>query len=143
MSMKELRIKFLSLLRYVPYIIGEKPKIQLFLSCLPTRFKDRIEFDNLKTLEEAMRKVELCYEQSKKREILPNWKTKKTSHFDQKRRGCKSNKSFGSKSQNFSKNNYQRTDFKSKSPQNTTAPRGRAIPNNIVKNNEQKEPIKC
>ena len=70
MSMKELSSKFLSLLRYVPYIIDEKPKIQLVLSCLPTRFKDRIEFDNLKTLEEAMRKANFCYEQSKK--SLPN-----------------------------------------------------------------------
>ena len=33
--MKELRSKFLSLLRYVPYIIDENPKIQRFLSCLP------------------------------------------------------------------------------------------------------------
>ena len=31
MSMKELSSKFLSLLRYVPYIIDEKPKIQIFL----------------------------------------------------------------------------------------------------------------
>ena len=30
MSMKELSIKFVSLLRYVPYIIDEKPKIQCF-----------------------------------------------------------------------------------------------------------------
>ena len=60
--MKELSRKFLSLLRYVPYIIDEKPKIQIFLSCFPTTFKDRTDFDNLKTLEEAMRKVGFCYE---------------------------------------------------------------------------------
>ena len=46
MSMKELSSKFLSFLRYVPYIIDEKPKIQRFLSCLPTSIKDRIEFDH-------------------------------------------------------------------------------------------------
>ena len=57
MSMKELSSNFLSLLRYVPYIIDEKPKIQRFLSCLLTSFKDKIEFDNPKTLEEAMRKA--------------------------------------------------------------------------------------
>ena len=90
-----------------------------------------------------MRKEDFYYEQSKKREILPNWKTKKTSHFDQKRRGFKSNKSFGSKSQNFSKKYYQRSDFKNKAPHNTTTPIGRNIPNNFVKNNEQKEPVKC
>ena len=62
MSMKELRNKFLSLLRYIPYIIDEKPKIQRFLIYLPTSFKDRIEFDNPKTLAEAMRKAYFCYE---------------------------------------------------------------------------------
>ena len=70
MTKKELSRKFLSLLRYVPYIIDEKPKIQRFLSCLPTSFKDRIEFDNPKTIEEAMRKDDFFYEQSKKRESL-------------------------------------------------------------------------
>ena len=82
MSMKELRKKFLSLLRYVPYVIDENPKIQWLLSCLPTRFKYRIEFDNAKTLEEDMRKSDFCYEHSKKIESLPNWKAKKTSNFD-------------------------------------------------------------
>ena len=137
MSMKELRIKFLSLLRYVPYIINEKPKIQRFLSGLPASVKDRIEFDNLKTLEEAMRKDEFCYEQSKKRESLPNWKNKKASHFDQKR------KSFGSKSQNFSNNNYQKTDFKNRVPQNTTTSKARDLSNNFVIINKQWELVKC
>ena len=73
MSMKELSSKFLSLLQYVPYIIDEKPKIYRFLSYLRVSFKDRIEFDNPKTLEEEMRKDNLFYEQSKnKREGIPN-----------------------------------------------------------------------
>ena len=73
MLMKELNRKFVSLLRYVPYIIDKKLKIQRFLSCLPTSFKDKIEFDNPKTLEEAMRKANFCYEQSKnKKEGMPN-----------------------------------------------------------------------
>ena len=84
-----------------------------------------------------MRKVELCYEQSKKRESLPNWKTKNISHFDQKRRGFKSNKIFGRKSHNFSKNNYLKTDFKSTVPQNTATSKGRDISNNFVRNTEQ------
>ena len=50
MSMKELSSKFLSLLRYIPYIIDENPKIQRLLSCLPLSFKDKIEYDNPKTL---------------------------------------------------------------------------------------------
>ena len=57
MTMKELSSNFLRLLRYVPYIIDEKPKIQRFLSYLLTSFKDIIEFDNPKTLKEAVRKA--------------------------------------------------------------------------------------
>ena len=61
-SMKELNNKFLSLLRYVPYIVDEKPKVKWFLSYLPFHNKEKIEYDNPKTLEEAMRKENLCYE---------------------------------------------------------------------------------
>ena len=90
-----------------------------------------------------MRKVDFCYEHSKKRENLPNWKNKRTSNFDQKIKGFKSNKSFGNNSRNFSRNNYQETDFKSKTQKHITTPKGRDMPNNYVKNNEHKEPIKC
>jgi len=73
MTMKELCSKFLSLLRYVQYIIDEKPKIQRFLSFLPVVFKDRIEYDNPKTLKEAMRKSHFYYEQNiNKRDNVPN-----------------------------------------------------------------------
>ena len=56
MNMKELNNKFLSLLHYLPYIVDEKPKVQWFMSFLPFHIKDKIEYDNHKTLEEAMRK---------------------------------------------------------------------------------------
>ena len=113
MSMKELSGKFLSLLRYVPYIIDEKPKIQRFLSFPPTSLKDRIEFDNTNTLEEAMRKVDFCYEHSKKKKgSIPNQKNKRTSNFDHKRKVFNPNKRFQNNSQNFYKNTYPGTDFK-------------------------------
>ena len=70
MNMKELNSKFLSLLRYVPYIVDDNPKVQWFLSCLPFHIKDKIEYDNPKTLEEAMRKENFCYEQNQKRESM-------------------------------------------------------------------------
>ena len=66
MKMKDLNNKFLSLLRYVPYIVDEKPKVQQFLSYLPYDIKDRIEYDNPKNLEEAMRKTNFCFEQNQK-----------------------------------------------------------------------------
>ena len=71
--MKELCNKFLFLLRYVPYIIDEKQKIQCFHSFLSLMFKERIEDDNLKTIEEALRKAKFCYDQNKsKQENIPN-----------------------------------------------------------------------
>ena len=68
------------LLRYVPYLVDEKPKVQWFLSCLPYHIKDRIEYDNPKTMEEAMQKANFCFEQNKKKEGIANWKAKKNSN---------------------------------------------------------------
>ena len=90
-----------------------------------------------------MRNDDLCYEQGKKREKLPNQNNKRTSNFDKKRKGFKLNKSFRNMSQKILKNNYQRAYFKNKVPQNTTTPKGMDIPNNFFKNNEHKEPFKC
>ena len=84
MNMKELNSKFLSLLRYVPYIVDKKPKVQRFLSCLPYHINDGIEYDNPKTLEEAMRKANFCYEQNRKKESIANWKAKRNNNFDKK-----------------------------------------------------------
>ena len=66
--MKYLNSKFLSLLEYVTYLVDEKTKVQWFLNYLPYHIKDRIEYDNPKTLEEAMRKANFCYEQNRKKE---------------------------------------------------------------------------
>ena len=55
-----------------PMIVDEKPKVQQFLSCLPFHIKDIIEYDNPKTLEEAMQKANFCYEQKRKRENMQN-----------------------------------------------------------------------
>ena len=48
--------------------------------CLPYYIKDRIEYDNPKTLEKAMRKANFCFEQDKKKEGIANWKAKKNSN---------------------------------------------------------------
>ena len=64
MNMKELNKKFLCLLRYMPYIFDEKPKVQQFLSYLNFHIKDKIEYNNPNTLEEAMRKANFLYEQN-------------------------------------------------------------------------------
>ena len=77
-------------MRYVRYIRDEKVKIQWFLSRLPQAYKDRIEFYEPRTLEEAMRKSKYCYEQSKgKPNYHKAWKDKKNEKFDQRRKGFK------------------------------------------------------
>ena len=64
-TMEEYANKFQELLRYVEYIKDEKVKIQRFLSGLPQSYKDKIEFYEPRTLEEAIRNAKYCYEQSK------------------------------------------------------------------------------
>ena len=65
-------------------------KIQRFLSGLPQSYKDRIEFYEPKTLEEAIRKAQHCYEQSKgKPNYHKTWKDKKNEKLDQRKKGFK------------------------------------------------------
>jgi len=65
MTDDEYTSRFLELLRYVPYLKEEKDKIQIFVSELPFGFKDMIEFNEPRSLEEAIRKMKNFYEQSK------------------------------------------------------------------------------
>ena len=57
LTMEEYANKFLELLRFLRYIRDDNVKIKLFLSGLPRAYKDRIEFDEPQTLEEAIRKA--------------------------------------------------------------------------------------
>eukprot|EP00253_Pinus_taeda_P016057 PITA_16057 len=50
--MDEFITRFTSLLRYVPYIREEKAKVQRFVSSLPAYMRERIEFDNPKSMDE-------------------------------------------------------------------------------------------
>ena len=57
--------RFLELLRYVPYLKEDKVKIQRFISGFSVAFKEKIEFDEPRSLKEAIRKLNYCYEKSK------------------------------------------------------------------------------
>ena len=63
MTMGEYEKKFLGLLKYVRFIGDEKVKIQIFLSGLPTFYKENIKYDEPKTLTEAIKKDKYLYEQ--------------------------------------------------------------------------------
>eukprot|EP00253_Pinus_taeda_P013893 PITA_13893 len=66
-TMDEFITRFTSLLRYVPYIREEKAKVQRFVSNLPPYMRERIEFDNPKSMDEVIRKVRIYYQQSKQK----------------------------------------------------------------------------
>jgi hypothetical protein len=46
--------KFLDMMRYVPYIKDEKVKMKRFISLLPQSYRDKIDFDELTTLEDTI-----------------------------------------------------------------------------------------
>ena len=61
-------------------------------------FKERIEYDNIKTLEEAMRKENFRYGQNKtKRDNIPNQKNKRRKSFEQKNKVTQFYKNIGKK----------------------------------------------
>ena len=108
MAMKELCSKFLRLIHYVPYIIDEKPKIQQILSCFPIMFKERIEYDNLKTLEEVIRKENFCYGQNKnKMESILAWKNKRPNNFDPRTKQNNFHKNRGNDYRGYDGINYK------------------------------------
>ena len=88
--MEEYENKFLELLRYVRYIRDDKVKIQRFLSGISQAYKDRIEFDEPRTLEEAIRKAKYYYDQNKsKHDFYKTWKDKRNEKFEQMKKGFK------------------------------------------------------
>ena len=90
MTMEDYANKFLEILRYVRHITDDKVQIQHFLSGLPQAYKERIEFDELRTIEEAIRKAKYYYDQNKGTlDIHKAWKDKKKEKFDQRKKGFK------------------------------------------------------
>lgn len=57
MTDDEYTSRFLEFLRYVPSLKEGKAKIQRFISGLPFAFKEKIDFDEHISLEEAIRKL--------------------------------------------------------------------------------------
>eukprot|EP00253_Pinus_taeda_P026215 PITA_26215 len=96
-SMDEFINHFTSLLRYVPYIKEEKAKVQRFVSSLPAYIRERIEFDNPRTMDEAIRKARICYQQNKQKGDISNkrWNDRKSSRVAGNNKGSHGNSSKG------------------------------------------------
>jgi hypothetical protein len=74
--------RFMELLRYVPFLKDKKVRVQCFLIGFTQSYKDRIEFDKPKKLEDTIQKTKCCYDRSKhKQEISKYWKWKDKSGF--------------------------------------------------------------
>jgi hypothetical protein len=110
----ELRLgkKFLGFLKYVRFISDEKVKIKIFLSGLPTFYKEKIKYDEPKTFTEAIRKAKYMYEKGHGRESLQkSWKENKNGTSDKKRKAFKP--SFNRNEPNRSRQDqYAKRDFK-------------------------------
>ena len=75
MTMDEYVTKFTSLLHYVPYLREEKAKVQRFLSSFHVLMREIIDFVNPQTMDEAVRKAHMCYQQYRTKENGGNgWK---------------------------------------------------------------------
>eukprot|EP00253_Pinus_taeda_P036167 PITA_36167 len=67
MTNEEYTSRFFHFLRYVPYLREEKAKVQRFISGFLVAYIYRIEFDDPRSLEEAIQYLKHCYEQSKRK----------------------------------------------------------------------------
>jgi hypothetical protein len=65
MTIDEYEKRFFELLKCVDFIKDEKVKTQRFLSGFPSFYSDNIQYDNLGTLEEAIRREKHLYEKSR------------------------------------------------------------------------------
>eukprot|EP00253_Pinus_taeda_P026214 PITA_26214 len=124
-TIDEFVTKFTSLLRYVPYIREEKAKVQRFVSSLPLTMRERIEFDNPKTMDEEIRKARLCYQQNKSKGENPGkrWTDKRGSKIPMGSKGARSS--------------FQKGFSKGTSTKNPTKTQGRFKPPADSKYSEQ------
>eukprot|EP00253_Pinus_taeda_P002784 PITA_02784 len=113
-TMDEFIAHFTSLLHYVPYIREEKAKVQRFVSSLPSNMRERIEFDNPKTMDEVIRKARICYQQSKQKGEVPGkiWTDKRNNKLARNNKGNQGGGSKGLAKQN--NKNLQKSSLRSK-----------------------------
>jgi len=87
-----------------------------------------------------MRKANFWFDQNKnKREIVPNWKSKKPNIFEQRRKDFQPNKNFNNSINYQKNNNYSRNNYKNNGQQGYSVVRNKDVP----KNNDNKANIKC
>jgi hypothetical protein len=90
MTIDEYEQRFLELLKYVTFIKDETVKIQRYLSGLPPSIGDKIQYDDLKIMEETIRRAKCLYEQQKENPTFQkSWEDKKKFKMDQRKKGTR------------------------------------------------------
>jgi hypothetical protein len=90
MKMDECEKRFFELLMYVGFIKDEKFKIQIFLSGLLSFYSEKIHYDNLRTLEEAIRISKHLYKQTRGRSVFQKaWNGKRKGKKEKMQKGFK------------------------------------------------------
>ena len=79
------------MLMYVGLIKEEKLAIQRFLSGFPSFYRDKIQYDEPSTLEEAIRKAKHMYDQNKGRNFFWKYYGDKIKEYkqDERKKGFK------------------------------------------------------
>ena len=125
--------------------MDENPKVQWFLNYLPFHIKDKIEYDNPKTLEEAMRKANFAMSRTEKGKACQTRRLRDLIILNIRRRVSYLTAILGIITQhNFPNKNFQGN--KGNSQLNPNGTRNEEPTNNhsnYIKNNERKEPLKC
>jgi hypothetical protein len=90
MTMDEYEKRFFELLKYVGFIKDGKVEIQIFLSGLPSLYSDKIQYDNPRTLEEAIRREKHLYEKSRGRSVFQKeWNDNMKGKKEKRKNGFK------------------------------------------------------
>jgi hypothetical protein len=90
MTMDEYEHRYLELLSYVNFIKDEQVKIQIFMSGLPSLFSDKIQYDDSKTLEEAIRRAKCLFDRHRGRPNFQKaWEDKKKGKIEQMNKSYK------------------------------------------------------
>jgi hypothetical protein len=74
----------------VSFIKDEQVKIQRYLSGIPSFMSDKLQYDDPKTLEEAIRRDKCLYDQHKGRTTFQKaWEDKKKNKMEKRKKGNK------------------------------------------------------
>jgi hypothetical protein len=90
MTMDEYEYRLFEFFKYMDFIKYEKFKIRRFISGLPSFYSEKIQYDNINTLEESIRRKKHLYEKNRGSPTFQKtWNDKMKGNRDQKKNGFK------------------------------------------------------